>query len=131
MHSSGVSADGDDPHGSRVLHGEGTLQQDEALLRGQGRRQRADAVRADVQSEDRRGEGEHRTGGDRERQRRTAQHSFHDPAPEAALRRVGAAEVPAQDRDRERVDAVADEAEQRGKQRQSRRDGAPRGPGSA
>ena len=122
MHRRGVSADGDDPHGSRVLHGEGALQQDEALLRGQARRQRADAVRADVEAEDRCGEREHRTGGDRERQRRPAQHSFHDTAPEAALRRVGAAEVPAQNRDRERIDAVADEAEQCGKQRQSRGD---------
>ena len=75
-----------------------------------------------MQAEDRRGGRKHRGNGHGEGQGRPAQHGLHDPAPEASLRGAGATEVPAEDRNAQRVDAVADDAQQRGQEGQRGRD---------
>ena len=75
-----------------------------------------------MHAEDRRGKKQHRADRHRERERRPAQDDVDDAAPEVPFRSVGTAEVPSEVRDAERVDAVADEAQQRGQQRERRRD---------
>ena len=75
-----------------------------------------------MEPEDRRGCGEHH--GDAEHQARdgAAENRLDDCPPEAALDRVGAAEVAAEERDPQRVDPVAKQREQRRQQRERRGD---------
>ena len=68
------------------------------------------AAGADVQAEDRRRRARASTATDREMSPGRRWHGPTMPPPEAALDRVGAAEVPAEDRDAQRIDAVAEQA---------------------
>src|SRR5215813_9973051 len=76
-----------------------------------------DAARADVQADDRRGGDEQRRNRQRQAQPGSAQHGAHDRAPQAALWIGGLQRAPADHRNPQSVDAVAEQPEQGRQQR--------------
>ena len=96
----------------RVLRGELLLERDVARSRGHVGRQGRDAALADVEAEDRRREQSITATPSPRLSAGPPLDAADDPAPEAALGGVGATEVPAEDRDAQRVDTVAEEGEE-------------------
>ena len=80
----------------------------------------ADAVRADVQPEDRDGEREQQRRRDDEAERRPPHHARARSPPQKRPSSSARSMLPAEHRDPQPVDAVAEQAEQRRKQRQRR-----------
>ena len=113
----------DDLDRVRVARGELLLQNDVAGARRHVGRQGRHAALADVEAEDREGRGKHDGDSQSQTQPGPPLDTADEPAPEAALGGVCAAEVPAEDRDAQRVDAVAEQGDQRGEQRERRGDG--------